>query len=111
MYVVMVRTGEQGMYLTNQIGLRSKSFQSSYCMKVTARAKETEEKTGAEMLTTLATNQPLCYIPAKFLLQFFSLHLTSHFLKSRLISFSLPHSSYQVLKEFRHLLLKREHQV
>lgn len=59
MYVVMVRTGEQGMYLTNQIGLRSKNFQSSYCMKVTARAQEMEEKTGAEMLTTLATNQPL----------------------------------------------------
>ena len=34
------------------------------------------------------------------------------FLKLRLIIFfSVPHSSHQVLKEFQHLLLKREHQV
>ena len=88
-------------------------------MKVTARAKETEEKTSAEMLATQATNQQQFFmvilsnicLPSSYNLQFFSVQLTSHFFKSRLIFFSLPHSSYQVLKEFQHLLLKREHQV
>ena len=116
-YVVMVRTGEQGMYLTNQLVCIATVFNWVIAWKLQQEQKKRKRRLVQKRLLhrlQINSNFPwssspiyACQVPIAF---FFS-PINISFLKSRLIVFSLSHSSYQVLKEFQHLLLKREHQV
>lgn len=85
MYVVMVRTGEQGMYLTNQLVCVATVFNRVIAESYSKSKRNRREDwcrnacyTGYKS-TAIFRGHPLQYMPAKFLLQFFSLHLTSHF--------------------------------
>ena len=85
MYVVMVRTGEQGMYLTNQLAcvarVSNQVIAESYSKSIRNRREDWCRNacyTGYKS-TAIFRGHPLQYIPAKFLLHFFSLQLTSLF--------------------------------